>query len=127
MPYILSERRAKIVPEDDTHKPVCVVVDNIETIGELNYAITRLVDSYVKLPSYAAYNEVIGLLECVKLEIYRRVVGVYEDGKRIANGDVYDHKYLKMEQSKYVEGIEWIEYPDLYRTEIVLDDTEKTM
>jgi hypothetical protein len=61
--------------------------------GELNYAITRLVDAYLstKGVSYAHLNEVVGVLECAKLELYRRIVAGYED-KKIAdpdNGEVY--------------------------------------
>ena len=64
-----------------------------ETPGELNYLLTRLVDSYVarKGVSYATLNEAIGVLECAKLELYRRIVARYED-RKIAdpdNGDVY--------------------------------------
>jgi len=39
--------------------------------------------------SYAELNEVIGVLECAKQELYRRVVAPYEDGKAKINGDVY--------------------------------------
>lgn len=59
--------------------------------GELNYIITRLLDSWCK-PSgrYATYNAAIGILECVKQELYRRVIADYEDKKCEENGDVYD-------------------------------------
>jgi Domain of unknown function (DUF6899) len=64
-----------------------------ETAGELNYLVTRLVDGYLgrKGVSYANLNEVVGVLECAKLELYRRIVARYED-RKIAdpeNGDVY--------------------------------------
>ncbi len=39
--------------------------------------------------SYTTYNEVVGVLECVKQEIYRRVIGPYENEKKHANGDVF--------------------------------------
>lgn len=38
---------------------------------------------------YQHYNEVIGVLECAKLEMYRRCVAGYEDMKINVNGDVY--------------------------------------
>jgi len=46
----------------------------VETAGELNYVITKKIDSYLnrKGLSYANLNEVIGVLECAKLELYRR-------------------------------------------------------
>jgi hypothetical protein len=63
------------------------------TAGDLNYLITRLVDGYLarKSVSYATLNEAIGVLECAKLELYRRIVARYEDRKLAdpENGDVY--------------------------------------
>jgi hypothetical protein len=34
-------------------------------------------------------NEAIGVLECAKLELYRRVAAPYEDEKIAESGDVY--------------------------------------
>ena len=81
MPYIDADARARI---DAGGAP--------ETAGELNYAITRLVDEYlVRLGGirYAHLNEVVGALECAKLELYRRLAAPYEDAKRDETGDVY--------------------------------------
>ena len=65
-----------------------------ETAGELNYAITRIVDSYLVQKGtsglrYGHLNEVVGVLECAKLELYRRLAAPYEDEKRKETGDVY--------------------------------------
>lgn len=60
--------------------------------GELNYAISRLVDDYLNARGgvrYAHLNEAIGVLECAKLELYRRVAAPYEDRKCAENGEVY--------------------------------------
>lgn len=59
--------------------------------GELNYVITKLIDEYIsrKGKNYAVLNEAIGVLECAKQELYRRVVTPYEETKIIENGDVY--------------------------------------
>ena len=38
---------------------------------------------------YAHLNEAIGVLECAKLELYRRVAAPYEDEKIAESGDVY--------------------------------------
>jgi hypothetical protein len=57
--------------------------------GELNYLITKLCLDYLGTESYSKYNEVIGVLECAKLEMYRRAVAPYEDKKIAENGDVY--------------------------------------
>jgi hypothetical protein len=60
--------------------------------GELNYLISRIIDLYIKVKgkNYANLNEVIGVLECVKQEYYRRVISVYENIKMKENGDVYE-------------------------------------
>jgi hypothetical protein len=81
MPYITADARARL---DKGGKP--------ETAGELNYAITRLVDDYLIQKGgirYAHLNEVVGALECAKLELYRRVAAPYEDQKFAETGDVY--------------------------------------
>ena len=83
MPYIKQSVREKID-----------YGENIATYpGELNYLITTLCLRYMKnlspSTSYNLYNEVIGVLECVKLEMYRRAVAPYEDEKIKENGDVY--------------------------------------
>lgn len=69
---------------------------NPTTAGELNYKLTWLIDIYFKNKglSYATANEVIGVLECCKLELYRRIIGPYEDLKMEENGCVYS-KELK--------------------------------
>jgi hypothetical protein len=61
------------------------------TDGALNYIITRLLhEAYgVKAsPHYQDFNAAIGVLESVKLELYRRYTAPYEDGKIVDNGDV---------------------------------------
>lgn len=58
--------------------------------GELCYALTRLVDTWLgSTPTYDDFAVAIGVLETAKLELYRRRVAPYEDFKRTANGDVY--------------------------------------
>jgi hypothetical protein len=83
MPYIAPEDRIRI--ESEHQRPY------LASPGELNYAITRLILEYMQLSplSYKLFNEVIGALECCKLELYRRLVATYEDKKIEANGDVY--------------------------------------
>jgi len=54
----------------------------------LNYIITSLLLK-TNPQNYEDFNSLIGVLECVKLELYRRMVAPYEDQKRKENGDVY--------------------------------------
>ena len=81
MPYIKPEKREAILAGAKPQDP-----------GELNFAITVLVDRYLEDKGeirYAHLNEVIGVLDCAKLELYRRVAAPYEDKKIAENGDVY--------------------------------------
>lgn len=81
MPYIDQDRRSEILIDST----------KISNAGDLNYYISILVDQFIhnKGKSYAVINEVVGALECAKLELYRRVAAPYEDIKIGQNGDVY--------------------------------------
>lgn len=82
MPYINRNSRADLD----------IGLRGPETAGELNYCITKLVDAYIAGKdgvSYQNVNEVVGVLECAKLELYRRVAAPYEDVKLAENGEVY--------------------------------------
>lgn len=84
MPYIDQESRKRLTAKSIDSNPV--------TAGELNWTITQLLDDYVARMGgarYAVLNEVIGVLECAKLELYRRIVAPYEDTKITENGDAY--------------------------------------
>ena len=70
MPYIKKERRHLF--EDGLQS----VLANIESAGE-NWG-----------ERYAVYNELIGALECAKLELYRKRVAPYEEEKIAENGEV---------------------------------------
>ena len=60
------------------------------TPGQLNYTITNMILEYIGDDvNYTTLNEVIGVLECVKLELYRRMASPHEDKKIKENGDVY--------------------------------------
>lgn len=77
MPYIRDEERAE--------------AGSLRTVGMLNYEITGLIVSYLRAHGqrYQTINDVVGVLECAKLELYRRVAAPYEDQKMTENGDVY--------------------------------------
>ena len=87
MPYIKKNRRDWF---DEIASDISDVFANDEsaTMGDLNYLITKILLS-TGPSSYADYNDLIGMLECCKLEFYRRAVSVYEDEKIKENGDVY--------------------------------------
>ena len=87
MPYIKPEERDKwegVIGE------VITIMNELpedQKDGELNYLISSFLRR-VYTPRYFNYNRVIGLLECIKQEMYRRVVGPYEDEKIAENGDI---------------------------------------
>ena len=59
------------------------------TSGELNYVISSMIwYIFDKKKSYTKANEIIGALDCIKREFYRRKVAPYEDSKMQENGDV---------------------------------------
>lgn len=82
MPYINDAAREVVEPQS---------LRAAETPGELNYQITRLAWRYANThgQSYMMFNAIIGVLECAKLEFYRRICGPYETNKQGENGDVY--------------------------------------
>lgn len=101
MPYIPKDER--LVVDSDIDK----LIENIQCLaspttipgelelrnldGVLNYTITRLLQGVLKLidePKYTKFNTALGILEGVKLELYRRQVAPYEDKKIAENGDV---------------------------------------
>ena len=89
MPYIKKEDREKyeacinyIVQELNK-----LPIEKVE--GELNYIISSILKWFYRTkPKYFNYNRMIGLLECIKLEAYRRWVAPYEDIKMEENGDI---------------------------------------
>lgn len=85
MPYIVPELRQyyRTVVRALKRKPPT-------DPGTLNYLLTQVCRAYlVGDQSYREYNDVIGALECAKLEMYRRRVASYEDVKCGMNGDVF--------------------------------------
>jgi hypothetical protein len=87
MPYIKPEKRKNIIN--------CLEDLNLETIGDINFTITYLLHGCLKVIvmrmgkiSYQDINELIGVLECAKLELYRQIAAPYEDIKKKENGPV---------------------------------------
>lgn len=99
MPYIKQELR------EELEYPLGVLSGHLESMlidkkedraGILNYVITSLIDSVygpLKDAKYKDYNEAIGMLECCKLEFYRRGVAPYEDLKERENGSILDSNF----------------------------------
>ena len=93
MPYIRQEKRSEI--ENELDQLIIKFLESeleVGTAGRLNYLISSITGAILnndERVSYARINELIGVLECAKLELYRRVAAPYEDDKSRLNGDVY--------------------------------------
>lgn len=96
MPYVKKSVRANLYPElGPLHDRLW---DEDQGPGSANYIITMLMTAWLGPdPSYADYNAAIGVLECAKMELYRRLVAPYEDRKIAENGDVYTERELGKE------------------------------
>ena len=91
MPYIFKSDRERLNPVINSGRAL--------NAGQLNFQITLLCDEYLRHKlTYNGINEVIGALECAKLELYRRIAVPYERWKIEENGDVYSpHNIIQSE------------------------------
>jgi hypothetical protein len=91
MPYIPQQQRIDIHNDllDDELGGLNWTPENA---GELNFLVSTFIANYIKTKGlkYAVVNEMIGALECAKMELNRVIVGPYEDIKIQENGPVYD-------------------------------------
>lgn len=91
MPYIKDFLRGELDPlvTDLTDKVFSLhKTEGRDRDGMLNYVITKLLLQSYPSTSYKVYNEIIGVLECCKLEFYRKQVAEYENQKEFENGSV---------------------------------------
>jgi hypothetical protein len=94
MPYVDVSTRSKVSKELDalTKKLEKLIGENPDNRdGIMNYVVSSLIARlYPEATSrYRDYNAATGMLECAKLELYRRLVAPYEDTKIAQHGDVY--------------------------------------
>jgi len=84
MPYIRPIERAAIDGIIDT------LSESVEHDGQLNYIITRLCHNWITKvgKKYTRLNQIVGVLECAKLEFYRMLAVPYERDKRRKNGPI---------------------------------------
>ena len=88
MPYISAYKRV-LFDKQVTALGLALLKDR--GAGNLNYVITSLLVDYLDTPKsgYENFNEVLGVLEAVKLELYRRMIAPFEDKKKETNGDCF--------------------------------------
>jgi hypothetical protein len=87
LPYIKMENRSKYKKVLDNLVKILKTLPPEEIDGELNYVVTKILKEIYPL-RYFHINKAIGVLECIKLEYYRRVAAPYEDSKIKESGDV---------------------------------------
>lgn len=96
MPYIEEAERNQI----EIHDEITDLALRINSPGMLNYTISKLIGIYLECElSYSKINEVVGVLECAKLELYKRIAEPYEAVKIKENGDL--PSYTKMQSECY--------------------------
>ncbi len=88
MPYIQNEDKKNL---DKSIKYISTALRTGDFRGRLNYTISTIFSNLLQSEgmSYRLINDFIGVLECAKLEAYRRIAAPYEDSKKMANGDIY--------------------------------------
>ena len=91
MPYIHPDDRPKFASAE-------VGMDRIETVGELNYFISRACLNYLRNNGfkYQKINDILGVLSAVGFEFYRRLFGYYEDVKIYENGDILTDEEMQV-------------------------------
>ena len=94
MPYIKQKIRDKV---DEKIEPLANSINAAAKLyetskdGIMNYTITKLIGEVygpIENLKYTDFNEIIGVLECCKLEFYRKQCAPYEDIKLKENGTV---------------------------------------
>lgn len=89
MPYIPPIARREVEDELKLDAVCDGIFRGAWKVGALNYVITRVITAWLeRTPNYEKINAAIGVLECCKLELYRRIAAPYEDRKIAENGDV---------------------------------------
>jgi hypothetical protein len=93
MPYIKQDRR------DYLDASINNVVDALRQLesdfgddnnfeGNMNYVISSIIAKTHNI-SYRSINDIVGMLECVKQEYYRKLAAKYEDQKEYETSSVY--------------------------------------
>ena len=90
MPYVKQEIRDRL-NANINNLILLISRRQVNQAGQINYVISRLLSQLLHENglSYTKINEFIGVLECAKLELYRRLAVDYEIQKCKENGEVF--------------------------------------
>jgi len=87
MPYIVKDKRAMLDPAVQSLADAFRSLDDEGNFaGNLNYVLSKLFMTLYPSANYRRFNEMIGALECCKLELYRKRIAPYEEFKERENG-----------------------------------------
>lgn len=87
MPYIKKEERPAV---DKLLNPLIKHLQSLpieRQDGNLNYAVTKIIKNLYP-QKYFHYNRALGVLTAITHELYRKIIGPFEDTKIKENGDV---------------------------------------
>jgi hypothetical protein len=87
VPYIKQHKRNKYERILEELIKILKALPPEEIDGELNYVVSKILREIYPL-RYFHINKAIGVLECIKLEYYRRVAAPYENSKIKETGDI---------------------------------------
>lgn len=93
MPYIPMKSREIVDPK--LNELIDVINNSFsedEIEGVCNYVTSKLLCKVFKRSGwrYVKINRIVGVLNCVLYEFYRRIGGPYEDSAIVKNGDIFD-------------------------------------
>jgi hypothetical protein len=88
MPYIKKEKRAILDPAVEGLVEAFGKLDDTGFAGNLNYVVSKLFKTLYPAPDYQRFNDMVGALECCKLELYRKRIAPYEELKERENGPI---------------------------------------
>jgi len=87
MPYI--DKMSHECLDDYLNSLIDILDSENFLAGELNYVFSKIIHASLECNmSYTSINEVIGVLECCKLELYHQIAAPYEREKHKLNGPV---------------------------------------
>lgn len=87
MPYVNKHSRNKF--DTEINMVLQGILKDSVNYGELNYVFSKICwELFDTDPCYNTANSILGVLEAVKQEFYRRKVAGYEEEKIQENGDL---------------------------------------
>ncbi len=94
MPYIKEEHREILDPIINDLKRTIVNItlddESVKLECLINYMILKMLSEMYTAKNYDEINDVIGMLECCKLEYYRKVAAIVNDQSEYDYGEILD-------------------------------------